>query len=80
MFGIGSSASASSTRCSSPPESVPIRLSISASPRTFCRQSRMCARLCRPAGRKAGRRVVQAMKRSCTVMGSALSKFGLCGT
>ena len=32
IFGMGSSASASSTRCNSPPESVPTRLSMSASP------------------------------------------------
>lgn len=80
MFGIGSSASASRTRCSSPPDSAPMRLSMSASPWTFSRHARTFSRMAFVGRRKAGRRKMQQVNRSITLTGSPRSKAGLCGT
>ena len=80
MLGRGSSARASSTRCSSPPERVPTRLCISSVPWTRSRHSATVCRMDLDSPRKAGRRLMQQANRSSTLTGSLGSKLGLWGT
>ena len=80
MCGIGSSASASSTRCSSPPDSAPMRLSISASPWTLERHFSTRPRVAFDGGKNAGPPPTQQRNRSSTLIGSPRSNDGLCGT
>ena len=80
LNGNGSSAKAKRTRCSSPPDSVPTRLSMSSSPRTRSRQVVIFSRIALEIPRKAGLLLMQHAKRSATDTGSAGCNAGLCGT